>query len=192
MPESHIVSESRLVEHLESLLGPIDAGWQNDKSKSGIAVARFRDQPWEDVSTFATLGLSNHVLPMGAERDVRQELVFVAEGGFADAAIASFLQTFAEFVVDHHRALLRGDVIGPSKPIVPETHMNAIYAAIPVLHDERLQTFDGTRPPTVLVWVVPLHAAEAIFVRKHGWEAFEDRLEAADPNLSDLQRGPAV
>jgi hypothetical protein len=155
-------------------------------------VVRIRDQPWEGVSAFVTLGLSHHVLVMESGREVRQELLFAAEDRFPDAAIASFLQTFGEFVLRRHRALLRGDVVGPSEPVIPGTRLNGVYAAIPVLHDERLRTFEGTRPPTVFVWVVPIHGAEAEFVRKQGWEIFEDRLESSDVNLCDLRREPII
>ncbi len=63
---------------------------------------------------------------------------------------------------------------------------------MPVLHDERLRTFNGTEPPTVFAWIVPIHEEEAHYVRERGWEAFEERLEAADPDLCDLEREPVV
>jgi len=125
---------------------------------------------------------------MSAGRDVRQEFIFAAYDRFESTHVASFLQTFAEFVVEEHRALRRGQVIGPSEPVIPGIRLNAVYTAIPVLHDERLRTFDGTRPPTIFAWIVPIHEEEADYVRERGWEAFEERLEANDGDLCDLER----
>jgi hypothetical protein len=129
---------------------------------------------------------------MSSGRDVRQELVVAADDRFESTHIASFLETFSEFIVKEHRALLRGEVIGPSEPVIPGVRLNAVYTAIPVLHDERLRTFDGTKPATVFVWIVPIHEEEATFVRERGWEAFEERLEAADPDLCDVDRESVV
>lgn len=181
-----------IVEHVESILGPIDEGWRDERSESGIVAVRSRGQPYESASTYLTLGLSRHVLAMASGRDVRQEFLFTADNRFEGAHIASFLQSFAEFVATEHRALLRGEVIGPSEPVIPGTRLNAVYAAIPVLHDKRLRTFEGTQPPTVFVWIIPIHDEEADFVRERGWEAFEDRLEAAEVDLCDLERESVV
>ncbi len=37
-----------------------------------------------------------------------------------------------------------------------------------------------------IVWLVPIRAAEASFVRAQGHDAFEDMLENVDPDLLDL------
>jgi hypothetical protein len=74
-----------LTDHLESFLGEIDEAWKSDE---GIRVLRFRDQPVERMSTYVTLGLSDHVLPMSGERTVRQELVFTAGDQYPPPQIA--------------------------------------------------------------------------------------------------------
>jgi Suppressor of fused protein (SUFU) len=183
---------SELIGHLESTLGQIDSGWRHEESGSGIAIVRTRDQPYDGASTYVTLGVCRHVFKMDTGRDVRQEFIVSADDRFESTHVASFLQTFAEFVAARHQALLRGEVIGPSEPVIPGIRLNAIYTAIPVLHDERLRTFDGTRPPTVFAWIVPIHGEEADYVRERGWEAFEERLEAAEADLCDLERDSVV
>jgi hypothetical protein len=183
---------SGLIDHVESTVGRIEFGWRHEGSASGITVVRARDQPYEGASTYVTLGVSRHVLKMSTGRDVRQEFIVAADARFESTHVASFLQTFAEFVTEGHQALLRGQVIGPSEPVIPSIRLNAIYTAIPVLHDKRLRTFDGTEPPTVFAWIVPIHEEEADYVRQQGWEAFEERLEAADIDLCDLGRDSVV
>ena len=90
------------------------------------------------------------------------------------------------------RALLRGDVVGPGPPLIPGARSNAVYAGIPVLHEEGLATYSGSRPPTVFVWVVPVHGVEAELVRAQGWSRFEDLLEQRNPDFGNLDRPPVV
>lgn len=183
-------ADDELVRHIETTVGRIDSGWMPEASGTGIVVARIHDQPDEGTSTFVTLGLSRHLLVMTSGREVRQEFIFAARDRFESQQIASFLQTLAESVGQSHHALLRGDVVGPSDPLIPGIRLNAGYAAIPVLHDPRLRTFDRTDPATVFVWIVPIHGEEADFVRRNGWETFEERLEEAEIDLCDLERNP--
>jgi hypothetical protein len=177
-----------LIEHIENVLGRIEEGWGLTDSPSGIRVVAVRHQPIHGAVTYLTIGLSDHVLPMNPTRDVRQELVFSAHESFPRGPISSFLLTFSEFVASKHRALLRGDVVGPADSIIPGVRLNSVYSAIPMTFPERLATFDGTIPPTVLVWLIPLHEKEAEFAKSQGWNRFEDLLEEKDPDLLDLNR----
>jgi hypothetical protein len=181
-----------LVEHLERHLGTLDAGWkEREADGNAIRVVAFPDQPYDGVDTLATLGLSRSPLPMPGNRQVRQELLFIADHRYPRQQVASFLLTFAEHVQRQGRALLRGDVVGPGPPLIPGVGANAVYAAIPVLHDEGLATFSGTEPPTVFVWAMPLRPEEAGLVKGRGWEHFEDLLERHEPDFGDLDR-PSV
>lgn len=182
-----------LIEHVERHLGTLDAGWKpRGEADGGIQVASFRGQPYDGVTTYVTLGLSRDPLPMTEGRQVRQELVFVADDRYPREQVASFLLTFADYLRGQGRALLRGDVVGPGPPLIPGVRSNAVYAAIPVLHEEGLATYGGTQPPTVFVWVVPVHGVEAELVRSEGWDRFEDLLEQRNPDFGDLDRPPVV
>jgi hypothetical protein len=184
-----------LVEHLERHLGPVDAGWKpSGGADCGIQVAAFPAQPYDGVTTYVTLGLSRSPLPMTmtGDRQVRQELVFIADDGYPREQVASFLFTFADYIRGQRRALLRGDVVGPGPPLIPGVGCNAVYAAIPVLHDDGLATYSGSQPPTVFVWIVPVHGVEAALVRTEGWERFEGLLERRNPDFGDLDRLPVV
>jgi len=182
-----------IVEHVESYLGKIDQGWNAPpESKNRFSVARFRNQPVEGMSTYVTLGLNHHVLSMAEKREVRQELVFSTFESVPSDEIVSFLLRFTDLVLSRHEALLRGQVIGPGKPLFPGSAMNAIYVSMPVIFDEGFNTFEGSSPPSVLVWLVPIFESEARYVQEHGWEAFEDILEKEDPDLWDLNRLPVI
>jgi hypothetical protein len=173
-------------------LGRIAEGWGDAESETAIQVVRFADRPDAAVSTYATLGMSKHILPMNMERSVRQELLFSTYDSYTASHVASFLLTFAQYIVSKQRALLRGDVVGPSAPLVSGSRATGVYASMPVLFQDGLATFRESSPATVIVWLLPLLASEAEWIRTKGWEAFEDQIEQLDVDFFDLGRGPAV
>jgi len=177
-----------LISHIESLLGQLEQGWSFTKGVGSVKVVRFKDQPFEGGVTYVTLGLSDNVLPMSQGREVRQELVFTAYENFRAEEIASFMLSFCDYILAQRQALLRGDLVGPSIPLIPEVAVNSVYASIPVVFDERFSTYKGSEPHTVMVWLIPLLEDEANFVKKNGWSQFEDMLEHEDPDLMNLNR----
>ncbi|WP_322614413.1 suppressor of fused domain protein [Pseudomonas sp. BIC9C] len=181
-----------LVSHIEQTLGALDLGWSFSENSSPVQVVRFRNQPFDGAVTYVTLGLSNTPLQMSQGRKVRQEFVFTAYEKFAAEEIASFMLSFCDYVLAKDQALLRGDVIGPSAPLITGVAVNSLYASIPVLFDEGFSTYKESSPHTVMVWLVPLLETEAQFVKSNGWSQFEDVLEHMDPDLWELNRAPIV
>ena len=106
--------------------------------------------------------------------------------------IIFFMLRFADLVLSKHEALLRGQVIGPGKSLFSHSEMNAIYISIPVIFEEGFNTFEGSSPPTVLVWLVPIFADEARYVEKYGWGKFEDILEQKNPDLWNIERQSVI
>ncbi|MDN7592138.1 suppressor of fused domain protein [Burkholderia seminalis] len=182
-----------IIDHLETNLGLIAEGWKNDSAVGDVLqVVRFADQPFKGASTFATIGLSESKVLLPNGKPCRQEFVFAAWDSSPAAHVASFLLTFAEYVRGKQRPILRGDVVGPSVPLIPGVTANSVYATNPVIFPETLACYDGDATPTVIVWLLPLMEAECLFVKEHGWNRFEDALESANPDLLDLDRSSIV
>lgn len=182
-----------ILEHIEAHLGKIDRGWVLSNQSTNVQVVRLLNEPVSGVATYCTVGLSDAALRLRGTKLVRQEFLFLAHERFDPESIASFLLTFSNFVKRSGKALLRGEVVGPTNPVVPGVEMNAIYAAIPVgVFDDKIATYSESEPPTVFVWLVPIRSSEADFVRSHGWSRFEDILERKNPNLWDLSRPSVV
>ena len=174
-------------EHLERHLGPIDRGWSS-QSCPGVQVCLVPNRPSQGVATLATLGLSNTILALSGERQVRQELLLSARDGWPVEELGKVMLHVVDLVLQRGRALLRGDVIHLGSAIATGSNADALYASIPVVFPEELATLKYSTPPTVFVWLVPLYRSEAAFVESSGWTKFEDRLEATDPDLFDLSR----
>lgn len=178
---------SELIRHLEVHLGTIALGWGD---KSSIQVAQFPDRPERGITTYSTLGLSSVVLPMPGKRGVRQEFIVSVGSSFDAERVASFLGTFAAYVKAQNRALLRGDVVGPSVPLIDGVRACAVYASNPVFFDDAFAAFGGSDPATVFVWLMPLPREDVELIRAVGWSSFEDILESADVDFWDLNRPP--
>lgn len=184
----NIIYRMTIIQHLETHLGEISKGWRDKHSKNRIQVVEFHNQPFDGVVTYITLGLSDVVFSIAEDKKIRQELVFSSYKRFSSEQIASFLSTFADHLVAKDKGLLRGDVFGPSSSIILGTLLNSVYAAIPVVFDESICVYKETTPPTVLVWIIPIHEEEANFIRTAGWNKFEELMEEEDPDLWDLGR----
>lgn len=183
-----------IIDHLEKALGPIQQGWgeaetMSDSSK--IMVVRFANMPFKNTSTFATIGLGDAVLYLPDGRALRQELMFAAHDAYPPDSVASFLLSFADFILSQSRALARGDVVGPSTALIPNVAANAVYAVPPVIFPDGIGLYKGSSPPTIIVWVLPLVGNESLIAKKMGCD-FEDILERANPDLLDLNRAPVV
>ena len=177
-----------LINHIEKHLGKIDKGWKLKHKQSPIQVVRFIDQPFEGMTTYMSLGLSKHPLNLKQGKDIHQELIFSAHEKYPSEQIASFLVTFAEYLLSRKKALLRGDVVGPSTPLIPGVPVNSVYSSIPVFFDDSFYVYKGHQLPTVFVWLIPLLEDECKFIKQDGWNSFEDMLESKNPDLLDLDR----
>ncbi len=175
-----------VAEHLELHLGQM-VGGMSSTSVPGVHVCEFRDRPSPGIVTLATLGVSHTVLALSGTREVRQELMLGCRATELDN-VEKLLIHVADLVLQSGRAILRGEVIPLGDPVAKDSALSSLYAAIPVLYPDELATLEDSSPPTVVVWLLPVSAAEASFVRASGWSDFEDKLASAYVDLFDLKR----
>lgn len=181
-----------LPEHISTFLGSIEDAWPAEADSQGLHVVKTSNTPAQGVTAYATLGMSNTILRVPGERTARQELVFAAYDRFPAPDIAAFLLAFGATVLSLGEALLRGDMIGPQNALIPGVAANSVYCTSPVPFDGGLATYDGSEPPTVFVWILPVTGEEAEFVMRNGWSKFEELLESREPDLWDLNRASVV
>lgn len=177
-----------LISHLESHLGSISRGFKDANSESPISVAIFADQPFVGATTYVTIGLSRKVLRGSSIQGLRQELIVSTHSEFDDKQVSSFLMTFADSIAKEGRCLCRGEVIGPSGPVIFGTLMNSVYCTVPMVYSDSISVFKDSTPQTVFVWVIPIYEEEANFVRNFGWKAFEAELEREEADVWSFHR----
>lgn len=178
--------------HYEQHFGPIFKGWSDDEKMHGIQVVFFENQPEAGVSTFATLGLSRHIVELPGAKQIRQELLISANELFSADAVAGLVLSLAEHVLQRNKALLRGEVIGPGTPVVTGSTLSAVYVTNPSPFDDSLTHFISESPATVFAYLVPITESEARLIHEKGWRWFEDQLEHQNPDIWDLARTETV
>lgn len=180
-----------LPSHLESYLGPIEAGWRKnaDGVEMPFQVARFPNGSGERTISFATLGLSGHVLE-GKMKKILQELLVIVPESLRDGPVPGILQQIGTTVLDSHRALLRGDVLDPHGKLFRDSKMEAFYVSIPVYFPDEFSVCVQDGNEIIMAWLVPIFRNEMNYVRERGWRDFERQLVESDPNLTDVYREP--
>lgn len=179
-----------ILHHVETYIGMIDGGWSEfgDGSKMQFQVLQFKRRPVQTAVTFCTLGLGLSVLKQIGGSVCRQELVFCCYESCLNENVPALLAAMGEEILDSGNAVARGQVLCLHDIWFNDSDINALYCASPVYFPASLGIFDGSVPPTIFVWLVPIFKEEAQFMSKHGWDAFEDKLEEHDPDLMNLKR----
>lgn len=181
-----------IIEHVERHFGQIQEGWKDNNSNLNLQIVLFKNTPSDTVSTFLSLGMSKEVLKLNEQKNVRQELVCSVYSMAISSSIVSCLMSICEAILERKQAVLRGEVITLSTKLAEKIGFSAVYCTIPVFFDDEFCTYNGTIPPTVMVWVIPIHGSEADYIDANGWESFEDLLEEKDPDLCSLERKPLI
>jgi hypothetical protein len=177
-----------LLDHVERWLGPVAQGHIFDELQ--VHVVRFDGCPFKDAVTFSTLGLSRHLLPQPSGTEIRQELLFGCYSRYLPVQPETVPAAVAKIVLESHKALLRGQVIGPAGPIMAGASVSGFYCSAPSVYPDEPAGFEG--PETVFVWLIPVTHDEIHYVWEHGWSAFEDLLVEKDPDVWDLERPSIV
>jgi hypothetical protein len=180
-----------LSSHLESYLGNIEAGWRRgaDGVELPFQVARFQRGVGDGTVAFATLGLGGHLLG-GRTKQIRQEFMMIVPESLRDGPVPGILQQVGIGVLETHRALLRGDVLGPKNSLFVGSKMEALYVTLPIYFPDKFSVYaeDGTN--IAIAWLVPISRNEAHYVQERGWRDFEQRLTEVDPDLANVYREP--
>jgi suppressor of fused protein SUFU len=192
MEQKIVAEQESLIGHLERYLGEIECGWTRspDGEKMPFQVARCRGGILEGTAAYCTIGLSKFSLcSVKSSRNIKQELlIFVREP--CDAPnVPAVLQQLAAASLHHESPYLRGEIIERSNPMFRGKNFVAFYAAAPFLLPDEFGVVTGkTEDDVVLVWMIPITADEAAFVREFGWREFENLIQARQVDLSSLNR----
>jgi hypothetical protein len=67
--------------------------------------------------------------------------------------------------------------------------MESFYVTLPILlPPEFASAEDDDGCGIALAWILPITPNEAAWARRHGWEAFEEKLDQQNPDVLDWYR----
>jgi hypothetical protein len=182
----------KFIQFLENHLGTIEYGWSEDDNgeQLPVQIVKYDKGPFSGTKTFSTLGLNKvQLTSYVSAKQIWQELIFVSYSNIGNLNIPALLAQVSQMALDSGSAFLRGDVIGPYGPIIDGSNLEACYVTIPSYFPESFDAFKvDDRKTIIMSWLIPITSREVEFIRKNGWEEFEDKLEELDPDLIDFQR----
>ena len=170
---------------------PISRYW-DESEKNSVYVLEAVDRPQRGVTSYATIGLSDHPLMFkGKEFATRVEFVGACSSSFS--GFANILSTAAFCVINSGWFCAPGiifpDVVSMYKY---SNTLSDIYFAHPFLWDDRLRsTLIGDRQVAWLL-VVPVSKEETAFAQAYGPGRLEALFEEKNIDIYDLNRASVV
>jgi len=170
---------------------PISRYW-DDNHENFVNILESVNSPQNGVTSFATIGLSDHPLILnGKEFDARLEIVGACGSNFKN--FDNVLST-AAFCVINSQWFCAPGVIFPDVLSMYDLSptMSDLYFVPPFLWEENLRTitFEGKKIAWLLA--VPISKAESAFAQEKGPEKLEDLFEKEQIDIYDLHRPSVV
>lgn len=178
-----------VIKHLEKYLGTITEGESVANENYGkLIFLKFANRPFENITTYVSLGLSNHILHIKEGKEVRMEILASIYTEQESNCINDLLLYVSNKMLKTHKAILRGQVLEIPENILGNNLFTSVYVSIPIFFEEGFATIKTSNPDTIFAWIFPLYKSEADFISRKGWDAFEDLLEKNDCDFWSLGR----
>lgn len=187
--------QKEIARYTASALGvenPPISHFLDDTKRSAVYVIKASDIPQIGVTSYATVGLSDHkIMRDGKEFGVRVEIL-----GACGSAVPEFdnvLATLAFFVINSGWFCAPGvifpDVISMYKHSIT---MSDVYFAYPFLWEDRLKSTRIGNKTVAWLLAVPISKRESEFARINGAEKLEVLFEKNNIDIFDLNRPSVV
>ncbi|MBV1829708.1 suppressor of fused domain protein [Komagataeibacter sp. AV436] len=183
---------ARVLAHYTRYLGPVAQDWRDRTPGWPMRLVAFDGTSAQNERFFATCGLGRQAARMPDGRELHCELIFAAHQDGPTDDIVRMMLGVSELVGRSKDALLRGDVIRFTAPILPGTLLTGLYCTMPAFCPSDFACLEpaGSGAPIVMIWLIPVYESEKAYIRAQGWRRFEDDLDRLDPDLLDLHRQP--
>jgi hypothetical protein len=179
-------------EHLErffpershAVIAPVRAGVE--ERLPGFRVLRVAPdepgKPW----VYATCGAAQ----AAADGEAGAEYVLLTPA--ADAAVVEMLAALATVNADAPQGLGVGSIIALGRSWIASSWARHLLVLPPYPFGPGFELLEGDERRTVVLWLVPIFAAEAQYAREHGYEALEQLVERSEANVADPARASVV
>lgn len=118
-------------------------------------------------------------------------LEFFIESPARDPIHVETLAMLANFHADDRYRLALGKVVNIGRPWIDGSICDHLLVSLPYPFGPAFEWFSADEGRVRLLWLLPITPAEARFARSHGYEALEERLDAARPDVLNVRR-PSV
>jgi hypothetical protein len=179
--------ESFFPERSHAVIAPVRS--EVEERLPGFRVLRVAPdeagKPW----IYATCGAAQAAAD-GADGADGAEYVLLTPA--ADAVIVEMLAALAMVNADAPQGLGVGSIIALGKPWIASSWARHLFVLPPYPFGPGFELVEADGRRTVVLWLVPIFAAEAQYAREHGYEALEQLIERSEANVADPARASVV
>jgi hypothetical protein len=161
------------------------------EERSRVAILQAPDRPWQGVTSYSTIGLSDVRIPREVEPPLGAELLGVATTDVPQFPEA--LSTAAFFWINdgwepEPGACFR-DVV---RMHLPDTRLPHFLLVEPNLWDHEFASRVVGDKTVAWLMAIPVSEAEANYAEENGLDALEDLFEQHEVDITDLDRDSVV
>ncbi len=152
----------------------------------GFRVLRVAPESDGEAWLYATSGAAGS-RPEGADG---AEYVLLAPA--QDPVIVEMLGALATVNADAPEGLGVGSILALGRPWIAQSWARHLLVLPPYPFGEGFEVHRDDERRTVVLWLVPILAVEADYVREHGYKALEQIFERRETNVADPARTSVV
>ncbi|CAM3824521.1 hypothetical protein BS11774_19140 [Bacillus subtilis] len=164
----------------------------DDNENSNIDILSVSDQPQEGITSYATLGLSDHSINYEVNgTPLRIEIVAAMES--ASDIYANVLSTCAFNIINSNFTCAPGVIF---KNVISmydqETDMRHVMFVSPFLWEEDLELLEFSNKSVTWLMAIPISEGDLQVTEKHGPDYLQDLLESKQIDIFDIKRESVV
>ena len=158
----------------------------DDNEINNIDIMSSLDRPYHGVKSYATIGLSECDIGLFSnDKRLRVELLGACDE--KEELFANILATTA-FEIMEKKQCTYGDVIqNVISEYIIDSEMKHVYLMNPFLWNE-FETLEFRELCVAWLLIIPISEQEKEYAIINGWEALEDKFEAVDIDIFNLNR----
>ena len=146
---------------------------------------------------YGTVGMSLNPIPYPPDwtEDKRERRVEIyIRSTTQKIELFGVLIDFVKHLFDERAFMEFGHLLqrNDGKPVVADSPMTKIILLPPLVEPEKFAAFRVDEEMVVMLWAIPIHDDEAMFVEEHGWQALVDLFYRQRPNTSDFMRASVI
>lgn len=176
--------ERFLPDRSQAVIAPLRAGVE--ERLPGFRVLRLAPAEPSEPWLYATCGAAQSA----PEGEPGAEYVLLAPA--PDAVLVEMLATLATVNADAPEGFGVGSIIALGRSWIARSWAHHLLVLPPYPFPSGFERLEDGERRTVVLWLVPILAAEAQYAREHGHEALEQVIERRGANVADPLRSSVV
>lgn len=187
-------SNKKIARALADLFGgkPRVITWWDDNHESSVGILHSDDQPWDGITSYGTIGLSDApLIDDGEEYPLRLEFVGACRTGAEE--YESALSTSAFNIINSQEFCYPGRIFPDVLAMYNKSLVMKHFIFVdPFLWDDRPQTMELPDKKVAFLHAVPISNSELEYARENGAEALTDLFVDHQIDTFDLSRQPVA